>query len=301
MKVLLTGSNGQLGKAIIAESRNYVSKFNIELIQSSRHNMDLSNYEECKKIINFYKPDWVLNAGAYTLVDKAESQVSLAYAVNAKAPAAFVEVLETFGGRLLQVSTDFVFNGKQGFPYLTNQNVDPLGVYGSSKAEGEKAALEYINSRVLRTSWVYGPTGKNFFLTILRLHSERSKNGQSLQVVSDQIGVPTSTKTLAKACWKSIFLDSNNDSYRILHWTDAGAASWFDFAVSIGEIAAQLNIIESPAEVIPISTKEYPTPARRPPYSILDCIDTREALSLNPVHWRKALENVLHDLKNQGT
>ena len=129
MKVLLTGSSGQLGKAIIAETKNLSSELNIDLIQSTRKDMDLSNQKECKDMVNYYKPDWVLNAGAYTLVDQAESQSELAYAINAKAPETFVEVLENFGGRLLQISTDFVFSGKQGCPYLANQPIEPLGIW----------------------------------------------------------------------------------------------------------------------------------------------------------------------------
>ena len=297
MKVLLTGSNGQLGQAIISNVRNATKGSKIKLIPLTRKDFDLTNIDECKRTIDYYKPDWLLNAAAYTLVDKAESEPEKVYQVNSYAPGAFVDALEAFGGRLLQISTDFIFNGKQGSPYLINQPADPLGVYGLSKAKGEQAALQSIRSLVLRTSWVYGPIGKNFLLTMLRLHTQQASNKKSLKVVSDQIGVPTSTQSLSQACLRLMSLDSSIEPQQIFHWTDAGVASWYDFAVAIGELGVQYNIISSAAEVIPITTQEYPTPAKRPSFSILDCVYSQEALSLKPLHWRKSLEKVLLSLK----
>ncbi|MCP9904784.1 sugar nucleotide-binding protein, partial [Cyanobium sp. BA5m-10] len=156
MKVLLTGAAGQLGQALIASRPPEV-----ELIACSRGELDLADAEACRAAVQQHRPDWVLNAGAYTAVDKAESEPELAAAVNAGAPAAFAEALAATGGRLLQVSTDFVFNGAQGSPYRPEQRLDPLGVYGATKAAGEAAALQLPGARLLRTSWVYGPVGKN--------------------------------------------------------------------------------------------------------------------------------------------
>jgi dTDP-4-dehydrorhamnose reductase len=191
----------------------------------------------------------------------------------------------------LQLSTDFVFNGRQGTPYGTAQAVDPLGVYGSSKAAGEAAALQLPDARVLRTSWVYGPVGRNFCLTLLRLHREKPELG----VVADQVGCPTATHTLAEACWRALGLGCSVDSPlpRILHWSDAGAASWYDFAMAIGELAVELGLLGTAARVQPLTTAQYPTPARRPAYSLLDCSGSRAALGLDPVHWRTALRRVL--------
>ena len=207
--------------------------------------------------------------------------------MNAGAPAAFAQALAATGGRLLQLSTDFVFNGAQGTPYRPEQSRDPLGVYGASKAAGEEAALQLPGARVLRTSWVYGPVGHNFCLTMLRLHRERSKIG----VVADQVGCPTSSLTLAAACWRAIGADPTRP--RMLHWSDAGAASWYDFAVAIGELAVAAGLLERAARVLPLTTADYPTPARRPNYSLLDCTASRLALGLEPLHWRAALAEVL--------
>ena len=305
MKVLLTGGVGQLGQALIASQPP-----ELELIATSRSGgsgllaLDLADADACRAAVQQHRPDWVLNAGAYTAVDRAEQEPALAQAVNAGAPAAFAEALAALdrrdgaGGRLLQVSTDFVFNGEQSWPYGPEQSVDPLGVYGASKAAGEAAALALPGARVLRTSWVYGPVGRNFCCTMLRLHRERAASGQPLGVVADQVGCPTSTLTLAAACWRAIGVGTDakrapNDGPRILHWSDAGAASWYDFAVAIGELGVAAGLLESAAPVMPLTTADYRTPARRPSYSLLDCTTTRQALNLEPLHWRTALGGVI--------
>jgi dTDP-4-dehydrorhamnose reductase len=286
MKVLLTGATGQLGQALIATKPS-----GVELIATCRSGgagwlaLDLANPEVCLAAVHAHCPDWVLNAGAYTAVDRAESEPALAYAVNADAPAAFVDALAETGGRLLQVSTDFVFNGALGSPYKPEQAVDPMGVYGASKASGEAAALALAGARVLRTGWVYGPVGHNFCLTMLRLHREREQLG----VVADQVGCPTSTATLAAACWRAIGVEGP----RILHWSDAGAASWYDFSVAIGELGVATGLLNRAARVLPLTTADYPTPARRPSYSLLDCSASRAALGLDALHWRAALAAVL--------
>ncbi|NDG03712.1 MAG: dTDP-4-dehydrorhamnose reductase, partial [Synechococcaceae bacterium WBB_34_004] len=239
------------------------------------------------------KPDWVLNGGAYTAVDRAEEQPQLAEAVNAAAPRAFAEALAELGsGRLLQISTDFVFSGQQGHPYGAEDKAAPLGVYGASKARGEAAVLEVLGPKracVLRTSWLYGPVGKNFCLTMLRLHEIRAKAGEQLGVVADQVGCPTHTAGLAAACWQVLAKDIGG----MQQWSDAGVASWYDFAVAIGEEAVALGILATAAKVNPISTAEYPTQAQRPSYSLMDCSASRKALGLEPLHWRQGLRKVL--------
>ena len=284
MKVLLTGAAGQLGQALIASTPP-----GVELVACSRAELDLANREACRAAVQAQRPDWVLNAGAYTAVDKAESEPELAQVVNAGAPGAFSETLAETGGRLLQVSTDFVFNGKQGRPYGPDHELDPLGVYGATKAAGEAAALALPGARVLRTSWVYGPVGKNFCLTMLRLHALKAAAGEALGVVADQVGCPTATHTLAEACWRAISVEGP----QILHWSDAGAASWYDFAVAIGELGVQLGLLQQAAAVRPLTTADYPTPAQRPSYSLLECSSSRVALGLEPLHWLAALAQVL--------
>ena len=288
--MLLTGANGQLGQAL----NGSVPK-GIQLISTSRKELDLADPEACQKSVEFYRPDWVLNAGAYTAVDKAESEPDLVKAVNADAPLAFAEALNGIGGRLLQVSTDFVFNGQQGYPYQPDQQRHPLGVYGSSKAAGEHAVEQVLGcgvdgrATILRTSWVYGPVGRNFLLTMLRLHRMKAEAGEPLCVVADQVGCPTATSGLANACWTVIERAVGG----IQHWSDAGAATWYDFAVAIGELAVATGRLSQAAQVLPITTSDFPTPAKRPSYSILACRNTYEQLQLLPQHWRCALEEVI--------
>ena len=290
LKVLLTGSGGQLGQALLASKPQ-----GITLIACGRAELDLADADACADAVRRHRPDWVLNAGAYTAVDRAEQEPELAMAVNAGAPGAFATALAESSGRLLQVSTDFVFNGQQGHPYRPEQDVDPIGVYGRSKAEGEqraRAALPADCCCVLRTSWVYGPVGKNFCLTMLRLHALKAAAGEPLAVVADQVGCPTATHTLAVACWAAIGRQLSG----VLHWSDAGAASWYDFAYAIGELGAARGLLAQPAQVLPITSADYPTPARRPSYSLLDCAGSRKDLGLAPVHWRQALARVLESV-----
>jgi dTDP-4-dehydrorhamnose reductase len=291
MKVLLTGAAGQLGQALQA-----AVPVGIELKACSRAELDLADPRACHRAVREFRPDWVLNAGAYTAVDQAEGEPALAEAVNAGAPQAFAEALQASGGRLLQLSTDFVFNGRQGHPYQPQQPVDPLGVYGATKAAGEQQAAEALATErlcILRTSWVYGPVGRNFLLTMLRLHARKAEAGEALGVVADQVGCPTATPGLAAACWAVL----EHGVHGRHHWSDAGVASWYDFAVAIGELGVSAGLLERAAVVQPITTAEYPTPARRPSYSLLDSTSTRQALALEPRHWRAALVQVLRQLR----
>ena len=295
MRVLLTGAAGQLGHALIEATPQ-----GIELLPSSRSGgdgflaLDLADATACQQVVVEHRPDWVLNAGAFTAVDKAEAEPELAFAVNGGAPRAFAEAIQAHGGRILQLSTDFVFNGQQGSPYRVDQDRDPLGVYGASKASGEEAVEELLGASgqgvVLRTSWVMGPVGKNFALTMLRLHREKEQLG----VVADQVGCPTSTLNLATACWTVITNSREGMEFPpVLHWCDGGAASWYDVSVAVGELAMELGLLERAARVNPISTADYPTPATRPAYSLLDCQGSRAALKLEAQPWRAALKDVL--------
>jgi dTDP-4-dehydrorhamnose reductase len=299
MKVLLTGATGQLGQALIASRPE-----GVQLVPLGRSDLDLANAAACQHLVRQHQPDWLLNAGAYTAVDRAEADPDLAMAVNAGAPQAFAEALAQTGGRLLQVSTDFVFNGQQGSPYRPDQTPEPLGVYGASKAAGERAVLAALGpgrARILRTSWVYGPVGANFCLTMLRLHALKAAAGESLGVVADQVGCPTATFGLAAACWRAIGIGADPGAAAVLHWSDAGAASWYDFAVAIGELGVATGLLDQAARVRPIPTSAYPTAAARPPYSLLDCSASRAALGLEPTHWRAALAQVLGQLADLRT
>lgn len=293
-RVLLTGAAGQLGQALRASVPE-----GVELIASSRQGgsgqlaLDLADAAACRQAVERHRPDWVLNAGAYTAVDRAEQEPELAQAVNSGAPRALAEALRQTGGRLLQLSTDFVFNGRQGHPYRPEQRRDPLGVYGASKAGGEAAVEQLLAASgqgvVLRTSWVIGPVGRNFALTMLRLHRER----EQLAVVADQVGCPSSTLNLAQACWQVIKLGASAPPAPLLHWCDAGAASWYDVAVAVGELGQELGLLERAAPVTALTSADYPTPAQRPSYSLLDCSSSRKALQLQAQPWRAALRDVL--------
>ncbi len=292
MKILLTGSTGQIGHEII-KSR----PVDIEIINLDRDQLDLSNYESCKKTVLKINPDWIINCGAYTAVDDAEKDTKLSNQINAYAPKAFTEIINEKNSNLLHISTDFVFDGKQSFPYEENQKRNPLCQYGRSKALGEElieSNLENVeNATILRTSWVISPRGKNFILTMLKLHAER----EEINVVSDQIGSPSSAFEIAKACWKIIELKKKEKLPFILHWSDAGVASWFDLAVAVGDIAKELNMIDKIAIVNPISTSDYPTPAQRPKYSVLNTFNTAKLLKKKPIHWRKNLKDILYEYK----
>jgi dTDP-4-dehydrorhamnose reductase len=294
MKVLLTGKGGQLGQALMASLPADVST-----IATGRQELDLADPAACRAVVREHQPDWVINAGAYTAVDQAEQEPEAAMAVNAGAPQALAEALAVTGGRLLHLSTDFVFNGEQGRPYGPDQSVDPIGVYGGTKAEGERRVMRALPSDrfcILRTSWVYGPVGRNFCLTMLRLHRRKAEAGEPLNVVADQVGCPTATHTLARACWRVV----RGNHTGIHHWSDAGAASWYDFAMAIGALGVRKKLLAKAATVEPITTEDYPTPARRPHFSLLDCSSTRRQLELRPLHWCKALEEVLERIPAQA-
>jgi len=300
MKVLITGAAGQLGRALRSSVPDVIAGEPVQLITTARQGgndsrvLNLADAVACRALVQELRPDWLINAAAYTAVDNAEGEPERAWAVNAGAPAAFAEALQGTDGRILQLSTDFVFNGQQGMPYQPSQSVDPLGVYGASKADGERAVLERLGEEgravVLRTSWVYGPVGKNFLLTMLRLMGEREQLG----VVADQVGCPTSTAGLAQACWAVL----EHAVTGVHHWSDAGAASWYDFAMAIRELALAQGLLQRSAVVRPLTTAEYPTPARRPGYSLLDCTATRARLQLEPRYWREALADVMRVLRS---
>lgn len=291
MKVLLTGATGQLGQALKA-----CKPESIKLISTDRLELDLKDSAACRSAIEKHRPDWVINAGAYTAVDKAESEPELAYAVNAEAPNALSIALKHYGGKMLQLSTDFVFDGTQSTPYTVNNPRNPLSIYGKSKAYGEEFVEKNLfpdhRAVILRTSWVMGPVGNNFALKMLRLHKERKK----INVVADQVGSPTSTPYLANTCW-CIVQNKQSAIQSVMHWTDAGAATWYDICEAVGEIGQELCFIEIPAKVNPIKTVDFPTTAIRPSYSILDCSVILKELNLRQHHWRRALKVVLRSIQ----
>jgi len=286
MKILLTGKNGQL-----AQEMQKSRPAHIELVALDRQDLDISNSEQVMQAIAEHKPAAVINAAAYTAVDKAESERESVYAVNATGPENLAAACKEFDVRLIHISTDFVFDGQSSTPYHEQDAVRPLGVYGESKAAGEAAIQALLPQAViLRTAWVYSAHGANFANTMLRLMNERDQLG----VVADQIGTPTSTRTLAEAIYALI---EKPEAACIYHCTDAGAASWYDFAVAIYEEGKEVGLlpVEKQVQIKPIGTSDYPTPAARPAYSVLDKSRLVNELGIELQHWRKALRQVLRE------
>jgi dTDP-4-dehydrorhamnose reductase len=285
-KVLLTGAHGQLGWELQRSCPP-----NIELHAHDSDSLDITDSEAVRNIVAQLRPHWIINAAAYTAVDKAESETVLAYAVNRDGARHLAEAAHAHGARMVQVSTDFIFNGEQGHPYRPDDTPAPLSVYGASKLAAEQAVRDTLGDHtlILRTAWVYSSHGHNFVKTMLRLMAER----ESLGIVADQIGSPTWAHGLALAIWQSIAIELNGTQ----HWTDAGAASWYDFAQAIHDEARALGLLTRDCAVRPIATADYPTPARRPGFSLLDKSTTWQVLNISyPTHWRSQLRAMLIEL-----
>lgn len=278
MKALVTGAGGQLGKALLASVPD-----GWECLGLDRAALDLADHAQIARLVRAERPDLVINAGAYTAVDRAEREVDLAMAVNAEAPGAFARVLADHGGRLLQVSTDFVFDGQAKRPYLPDDMRNPLSAYGRSKALGEDAAGDA--SIILRTSWIYASGCHNFVRTMLGLMRDQDE----LRVVNDQVGSPSWAPDIARTIWALAVADRPG----AYHHRDAGETSWHGFAEAIAEEAHALGLIPRPPVIHPVSTDKYPTPARRPPFSVLDDSATRKLLEDGTNHWRENLRRML--------
>lgn len=288
MKALILGATGQVGRALAADV-----PAGWEAIALGRGAIDLSRSETIAPAIRDAAADLVINTAAYTAVDKAESEPEVASQVNGVAPGQIAAAARDAGARLIHISTDFVFDGSKSTPYRPADETNPLSVYGATKLAGELAVAKADPAAlILRTSWVYAAQGGNFVHTMLRLMRER----EQVRVVADQIGTPTSAASLAKAIW-SLAQGHSSDIY---HFTDAGVASWYDFAVAIEEEARALELLSAPVAVVPITTADYPTPARRPGFSVLDSRATWDAIGSVPPHWRSSLRNVLRELNDLG-
>jgi len=295
MKIIVTAKNGQLGWEL---ARSLPINVEAQFFDSKELNIcDADNVFE--KIASF-KPDLVINAAAYTAVDKAESDSDAAFLVNQQGAKNLAQACKDAGAKLIHISTDFVFDATKNTPYQPLDSTNPLGVYGASKLAGEEAVLEILgdNVSIIRTAWVYSLHGNNFVKTMLRLMAEKEQLG----VVADQVGTPTNANNLAKAIWllAEKMLTQKTDAETVLniyHWTDLGTASWYDFAVAIQELGLTNGLLNKAIPIAPIKASQYPTPAKRPAYSVLDTSYLRETLSVPGTHWRAALNSMLSDLK----
>ena len=244
MKILLIGSTGQLGREIIKSSPN-----DIDLITPLKSDFDLRDISGCYEYIINVSPDWVINSGAYTNVEKAEKDKENALIINSQGPQSIAKALSKTGGKLLQISTDYVFNGKQNTPYKAENNISPLNYYGFSKGRGEELIKELLPDNnqlcIIRTSWLMSPYGNNFATKMMQLLQDRKQ----VKVVCDQISSPTIASSLAKAIWKAIeknnlFTLTNKCFPMINHFSNNGIASWYDVAVAIGEIGTRIGLIK---------------------------------------------------------
>jgi len=291
MKVLITGSNGQLGSEIRELASDYE---NLECIFKDLPELDICDTDALNTFIIDQHINVVINCAAYTAVDKAEEDPEIAEQVNTKAVLNLVNALEKVDGKLIHISTDYVFDGNHSQPYKESDPVSPIGVYGQTKRAGELAVLNSsIDAIVIRTSWLYSMYGNNFVKTMLRLGNEK----KSIQVVSDQKGTPTFAKDLAETCLdilsdaSSIKISKKGSLY---HYSNEGVTSWYDFATAIMEIG---NI---DCKVIPIETKDYPTQARRPMYSVLDKSKIKSDFKVTIPHWRDSLTNCIKKINHNS-
>jgi dTDP-4-dehydrorhamnose reductase len=286
MKILVTGSNGQLGSDI----RDLASKYNdFEFIFTDYEELDITSKVDLSSFFdtnNFY---YVINCAAYTAVDLAEKEKDKAFLINAEAVKNLVENCKKNNTKLITISTDYVFDGNAKAPYLESHKTDPQSAYGESKEKGEKYALEYENSLLIRTSWLYSSYGNNFVKTMLRLGTERDELG----IVSDQIGAPTYSADLAKAILEIIlYSQSNKFVSGIYHFSNKGEISWFNFTKKIFEI----NNIDCKLKAI--TTADYPTPAKRPSYSVFDLNKIVDIYKIKINFWEDSLNECLVKLRN---
>lgn len=291
MKVLITGSNGQLG----SEIKELVSEYeNLECIFKDLPELDICDIDILTTIIVDQHINAVINCAAYTAVNQSEENPEIAEQVNVKGVLNLVNALKKVDGKLIHISTDYVFDGNHSQPYKESDSVSPIGVYGETKRAGELAVLNSsIDAIVIRTSWLYSVYGNNFVKTMLRLGNEK----ESIKVVFDQIGTPTYAKDLAKTCL-NILSDagSTNISMKgsLYHFSNEGVTSWYDFATAIMEIS---NI---DCKVIPIETKDYPTKAIRPLYSVLDKYKIKSDFKVTIHHWRDSLTNCIRKINHNS-
>lgn len=288
MRALIFGAGGQLGRALAAAAPG-----GTELLLLDRSRCDVADEAAVEAAIRNAGADLILNAAAYTAVDRAESEPELAERINGRAPGVMAAAAERAAAQFVHVSTDFVFSGARELPLKPEDNPSPASVYGSSKLAGEQAVqAAATGALIVRTAWVYDAAGSNFVRTMLRLMGER----EAVSVVADQVGTPTWSRSLADSIWKLSGLGAQG----VLHFTDAGVASWYDFAVAIAEEGLAAGLLSREVAVKPIRTKDYPTPAKRPGYSVLDKSATWELLGGQAEHWRVNLRRCLQEIEKNG-
>ena len=284
-KILITGGKGQLGYELKQSAPPHV-----DCLSTDVADLDITRAVAVNAYIETEQPDVIINAAAYTAVDKAEQEKELAEAINVTGAANLAQSCKDNAIKLIQVSTDFVFDGKAHTPYPVDAPAEPTSVYGLTKRYGDVRVQQILgdDAFIIRTSWLYSAHGNNFVKTMLKLMRERDELG----VIADQIGTPTWANSLAQAIWRAIEIDAKG----IYHWSDAGVASWYDFAYAIMEEGIALGLLDKAIRINPITTADYPTPASRPCYSVMDKTTSWQTLGIKSEHWRVALRQMLQQL-----
>jgi dTDP-4-dehydrorhamnose reductase len=289
MRVLVTGSNGQLGSEIRELEANYKK---LDLVFKDLPGLDICNFNLLQSFIVDNNINVVINCAAYTAVDKAEQDAKIAEEVNSIGVSNLVNTLEKVNGKLIHISTDYVFNGDHFMPYNESDSVSPIGVYGKTKRAGELAVINStLDAIVIRTSWLYSSYGNNFVKTMLRL----GKQKEELGVIYDQVGTPTYARDLAKVCLEilcvadSVNISKNGNLY---HYSNEGITSWYDFAISIMKIGGEN------CKVNPIQSKDYPTLAKRPQYSVLNKFKIKKDFKIEIPYWKDSLKDCIEKIIN---
>jgi dTDP-4-dehydrorhamnose reductase len=289
MRVLITGSNGQLGSEIRELAANYKK---LDFVFKDLPDLNICNFNLLQSFIIDNNINTVINCAAYTAVDKAEENAEISEQVNSTGVSNLVNALQTVNGKLIHISTDYVFDGNHFLPYKESDSVSPIGVYGETKRLGELAVINSeIDSIVIRTSWLYSSYGNNFVKTMLRLGNEK----ENLGVIFDQVGTPTYARDLAKTCLEILCGDSSvniSKNGNLYHFSNEGVTSWYDFAISIMELGG------ANCKVKPIQTKDYPTLAKRPQYSVLNKSKIKTDFKIEIPYWRDSLKDCIEKIKN---
>lgn len=279
-KIIVVGSNGQLGNCIKKIAENFENKY--EFIFTDSQSLDVTNSEQIQGFFYDTKPDFCINASAYTAVDLAEKEPEKAFAVNAEGVANIAEACAEFSTILIHVSTDYVFDGETNLDYAEDDFTNPIGVYGQSKLKGEELALDSNpKTIILRTSWLYSEFNKNFVKTMLNLFSQKEELG----IVADQFGQPTNANDLAEAIMAII--EASHKTFGIFHFSNYPETTWFEFAKKIAEFS------KSNIKLNPLTTEQYPTPAKRPKRSTMSLDKIEEAYKIEPKHWENSLEECI--------